>query len=104
MNNNKSFKSNRPTDSRPPSGPPDDDDKNDGDHSSSTPHSMSKPDITIEEMLKSFINKTLTPCTNIRDPEPFNRSDPKKLHDFLLQCQLVFKETHGNYPNNHNKI
>ena len=60
-NNNKNFKSNQPT----ASGPPDDDDKNDGDHSSLTSCPMLKPDITIKEMLKSFINKTPTPHTNI---------------------------------------
>ena len=40
----------------------------------------------------------------ICDSEPFDSTDPEKLRDFLLQCQLVFKGKREDYKEDHCKI
>ena len=39
---------------------------------------------TINDLVKSNLP------VKIREPDPFDGSDPKKLHTFLLQCKLNF--------------
>ena len=36
-------------------------------------------------------DKQETPSAKVWDPDPFNRSDPKKLQGFLLECKLNFQ-------------
>ncbi|KIO14825.1 hypothetical protein M404DRAFT_17683 [Pisolithus tinctorius Marx 270] len=32
------------------------------------------------------------PKTKVREPDTFDSSDPKKLHEFLIQCKLNFQD------------
>ena len=43
---------------------------------------------TINDLVKSNLPSRI----KIREPDPFDNSNPKKLHTFLLQCKLNFQD------------
>src|SRR6266481_7648534 len=48
---------------------------------------------------------TLTiPQVKIREPDPFDGTDPHQLHTFLLKCSLNFKEHTGAFSTDEAKV
>ena len=42
--------------------------------------------------INDLVKYNLPSRVKIREPDPFDGSDPKKLHTFLLQCKLNFQD------------
>ena len=42
--------------------------------------------------INDLVKSNLPSRVKIREPDPFNGSNPKKLHTFLLQCKLNFRD------------
>src|ERR1700730_11455997 len=40
----------------------------------------------------------------VREPEPFDGSDPRKLHSFLVQCELNFWDRPKNFPQDSDRV
>ena len=47
---------------------------------------------TMANAINDLVKSNLPSRVKIREPDPFNGSDPKKLHTFLLQCKLNFRD------------
>ena len=45
---------------------------------------------TMANAINDLVKSNLPSRVKIREPDPFDGSDPKKLHTFLLQCKLNF--------------
>ena len=43
-------------------------------------------------------------CSKVREPDPFNKTDPAKLQTFLVQIQLSFNDCPPAFANDRNKI
>ena len=50
-------------------------------------------DVTMmANAINDLVKSNLPSRVKIREPDPFDSSDPKKLHTFLLQCKLNFQD------------
>ena len=47
---------------------------------------------TMANAINELVKSNLPSRVKIREPDPFNGSDPKKLRTFLLQCKLNFRD------------
>ena len=45
---------------------------------------------TMANAINDLVKSNLPSRVKIREPDPFNSSNPKKLRTFLLQCKLNF--------------
>ncbi|KAG6326563.1 hypothetical protein ID866_12526 [Astraeus odoratus] len=89
---------------RTPDGPggndpdPDDPDDNDGgDNDAPDPDAKDNPLLTLTNAITRLSNATRhrpedsgAACTKVHEPNTFDSTDPKKLHEFLVQCELNF--------------
>ncbi|KAG6326988.1 hypothetical protein ID866_12101, partial [Astraeus odoratus] len=88
---------------RTPDGPggndPDPGDPNDPDGNSGDDNNTSDPSIEDNPILTLTLLSCATrhrpedsgaACTKVHEPNTFNSMDPKKLHEFLIQCELNF--------------
>ncbi|KAG6328327.1 hypothetical protein ID866_10762 [Astraeus odoratus] len=76
---------------RTPDGPggndpdPDDPDNDDGGNDDTPdPDAEDNPLLTLTNAISRAA------CTKVHEPDTFNGMDPKKLHEFLVQCELNF--------------
>ena len=65
--------------------------------SSAQPESISQPDTTtshteLAKAIDTVVKSNLLDKVKLREPDPFDGSSPKKLHTFLLQCKLNFRD------------
>ena len=47
---------------------------------------------TMANTIKDLVKSNLPSRVKIREPDPFDGSDPEKLCTFLLQCKLNFRD------------
>ncbi|KAG6326806.1 hypothetical protein ID866_12283, partial [Astraeus odoratus] len=92
------------TEFRTPDGPrgndpdPDDPDDDDGgDNNMPDPDAEDNPLLALTNAITHLSNATRhrpedsgAVCTKVHEPDTFNSTDPKKLHEFLVQCELNF--------------
>src|SRR3979490_2070229 len=70
-------------------------------------HSNDAPNLAeaITMLANSLSNsKKSMPRTKVRDPDPFDGSDPKKLQSFLVQCGLNFRDRPDAFDSNSAKV
>jgi hypothetical protein len=60
--------------------------------------------VGITEFLKSTIKPKAKSSTHLKDPEPFNGRDPKKLKQFLIQCAMHFNDRPEAFEDDHTRI
>ncbi|KAG6326867.1 hypothetical protein ID866_12222 [Astraeus odoratus] len=75
---------------------PDDDDG--GDDNAPDPDAEDNPLLTLTNSITRLSNATRhrpedsgAACTKVHEPDTFDGMDPKKLHEFLVQCELNFR-------------
>ncbi|KAG6328026.1 hypothetical protein ID866_11063, partial [Astraeus odoratus] len=85
-----------PRGSDPDPGDPDNPDDNNGDNdNTSDPSAKDNPILMLTNAITHLSNATRcrpkdlgAACTKVHEPNTFNGMDPKKLHEFLIQCEL----------------
>ncbi|KAG6330727.1 hypothetical protein ID866_8362 [Astraeus odoratus] len=94
------------TEFRTPDGPggndpdPDDPDDDDGgDNNMPDPDAEDKPLLALTNAISHLFHTTRcrpedsgAACTKVHEPDTFDGMDPKKLHEFLIQCELNFRD------------
>ena len=64
--------------------------------SSAQSGTSSQPDATnvsdLAKAIDAIVKSNLPSKVKLREPDPFDGSDAKKLHTFLLQCKLNFRD------------
>ncbi|KAG6327767.1 hypothetical protein ID866_11322 [Astraeus odoratus] len=80
-----------------PRDPNDPDNDNSGDDNASDPSIKDNPILALTNAITCLSNTTRcrpedsgAVCTKVHEPNTFNGTDPKKLHEFLIQCELNF--------------
>ena len=48
--------------------------------------------IAINRLARSSCSSKFSSRTKVREPDTFDRTNPKKLHTFLVQCELNFQD------------
>ena len=92
-----------PSDNGPGGGPDDPDNPNPDDGSEDPIDGIPDPDeaglvifnnlsITIDRFVRSSHSSESSSCTKVHEPNTFNVTNPKKLHTFLVQCELNFQD------------
>jgi hypothetical protein len=96
-------------------GPGGDDPNNDNDNDNDNAGNGNPPPVPppannndITNVMR-FLAQAITanrepPKSKIREPDTFNGSNPKKLHTFLVQCQLTFNDRLTTYANDRTKV
>src|SRR5882724_12033460 len=78
-----------------------------------TPNDTLDAATTLEDAdaikIITAINKLVQSCTStskpkLWEPDPFDRSDPKKLHTFIFQCKLNFRDCKDFFNTEENKV
>ncbi|KAG6326630.1 hypothetical protein ID866_12459 [Astraeus odoratus] len=79
--------------------PDDPDDDDGGDDDMPDPDTKDNPLLTLTNAISHLSHATRhrpedsgAACTKVHEPDTFNGTDPKKLHEFLVQCELNFRD------------
>src|SRR5882724_3442198 len=76
------------------------------DNTLDTPMTQDKPesDKFIKAIDKLIQSHTSTSKPKLREPDPFNGSDPKKLHTIIFQCKLNFRDHKDLFSTKEDKV
>ncbi|KAG6325755.1 hypothetical protein ID866_13334 [Astraeus odoratus] len=79
--------------------PDDPDDDDGGDDDTPDPDAEDNPLLALTNAITRLSNATRrrpedsgAACTKVREPDTFDSTDPKKLREFLVQCELNFRD------------
>ncbi|KAG6326440.1 hypothetical protein ID866_12649 [Astraeus odoratus] len=79
--------------------PDDPDDDDGGDDDAPDPDAEDNPLLALTNAITHLSNATRhrpkdsgAACTKVHEPNTFDGTDPKKLHEFLVQCELNFRD------------
>ncbi|KAG6326221.1 hypothetical protein ID866_12868 [Astraeus odoratus] len=94
-----------------PRDPDDPDNNGDNDDNASEPSVEDNPILMLTNTITRLSNATRcrpeesgAAHTKVHEPDTFNSTDPKKLHEFLIQCELTFRDRLQAFCSNTQKV